>query len=63
MEAVGGSLATVGNIGPAFGRLGPFGSYLMLPDTTKLFMVFLMWVGRLEILPVLALFTGAFWRR
>ncbi|WP_058365886.1 TrkH family potassium uptake protein [Haloparvum sedimenti] len=63
LEAVGGSLATVGNIGPAFGRLGPFGSYLMLPDTTKLFMIFLMWVGRLEILPVLALFTGAFWRR
>ncbi|GAB3417222.1 TrkH family potassium uptake protein [Haloparvum alkalitolerans] len=63
LEAIGGSLATIGNIGPAFGRLGPFGSYLMLPDTTKLFMVFLMWIGRLEILPVLVLFTGAFWRR
>jgi len=34
-----------------------------LPATSKLFMVFLMLVGRLEIIPVLALFTGGFWRR
>jgi trk system potassium uptake protein TrkH len=63
LEAVGASLAALGNIGPAFGRLGPFGSYLMLPDTTKLLMIFLMWAGRLEIIPVLVIFTGGFWRR
>ncbi|MFC7075633.1 TrkH family potassium uptake protein [Haloarcula halophila] len=63
LEAVGASLAAIGNIGPAFGRLGPFGSYLMLPDTTKFVMILLMWAGRLEIITVLAVFTPTFWRR
>jgi len=63
LESIGASLAAIGNIGPAFGRLGPFGSYIMLPDTTKLLLVALMWAGRLEIIPVLVLFTGAFRRR
>jgi trk system potassium uptake protein TrkH len=63
LEAGSASLATLGNIGPGFGLLGPFGSYEPFPVTSKLFMVFLMWVGRLEIIPVLVLFTGAFWQR
>jgi len=63
LEAVSACLATLGNIGPGFGFLGPFGSYLDFPWTSKLFMTFLMWIGRLEIIPVLVLFTGAFWRR
>ncbi len=62
LEAASASLATIGNIGPGFGQLGPFGSYLGFPDTSKLLMVFLMVVGRLEIIPVMVLFTGAFWR-
>ncbi|KAA9397290.1 TrkH family potassium uptake protein [Haloarcula sp. CBA1130] len=60
-EAMSASLATIGNIGPGFGFLGPFGSYLDFPDTSKLLMIFLMWLGRLEIIPVLVIFTGAFW--
>ena len=63
LEALSACLATLGNIGPGFGFLGPFGSYLSFPWTSKLFMIFLMWIGRLEIIPVLVLFTGAFWRR
>jgi trk system potassium uptake protein TrkH len=63
LEAISASLATLGNIGPGFGFLGPFGSYLEFPNTSKLFMIFLMWIGRLEIIPVMAMFTGAFWRR
>jgi trk system potassium uptake protein TrkH len=62
LEAASASLATLGNIGPGFGELGPFGSYLGFPDTSKLLMVLLMWIGRLEIIPVMVLFTGAFWR-
>ena len=54
VEAISASLATLGNIGPGFGRLGPFGSYLFFPDSSKLLMIFLMWLGRLEIVPVLA---------
>jgi trk system potassium uptake protein TrkH len=63
IDAASASLATIGNIGPGFGPLGPFGSYLDFPNVSKLFMIFLMWVGRLEIIPVLVIFTGAFWRR
>ncbi|TKX55225.1 TrkH family potassium uptake protein [Halorubrum sp. SP3] len=59
LESTSASLATIGNIGPGFGRVGPFGSYLFFPDTSKLLMVFLMWVGRLEIVPVLAVFISA----
>lgn len=59
LEAISASIATLGNIGPGFGSLGPFGSYLEFSNVSKLLMVFLMWVGRLEIVPVLALFiTG-----
>jgi trk system potassium uptake protein TrkH len=61
LEAISASLATIGNIGPGFGFLGPFGSYLDFPATSKLLMIFLMWIGRLEIIPVFVMFTGAFW--
>jgi trk system potassium uptake protein TrkH len=63
LEAFSASLATIGNIGPGFGSLGPFGSYLEFPMTSKLLMIFLMWIGRLEIIPVLVMFTGGFWTR
>ncbi|KOX92947.1 TrkH family potassium uptake protein [Haloarcula rubripromontorii] len=61
LEAFSASLATIGNIGPGFGFLGPFGTYERFPETSKLLMIFLMWIGRLEIIPVFVLFTGAFW--
>jgi len=59
LEAVSASLATLGNIGPGFGRLGPFGSYLFFSDASKLLATFLMWIGRLEIVPVLAVFISS----
>ena len=61
LEGLSASLATIGNIGPGFGFLGPFGSYLDFPGTSKLLMILLMWFGRLEIIPVFVMFTGAFW--
>jgi trk system potassium uptake protein TrkH len=54
--------ATLGNVGPGFGVVGPMGSYLSLPPGSKLLMIGLMWFGRLEIIPVLVLFTGSYWR-
>jgi len=59
LEAFSASLATIGNIGPGFGSVGPFGNYLRFSDVSKLLMIFLMWIGRLEIVPVLALFVGS----
>jgi trk system potassium uptake protein TrkH len=62
LEAMSAVAATLGNVGPGFGSLGPFGSYLKFPNSSKLLMVFLMWIGRLEIIPVLVLLTSGYWR-
>lgn len=50
------ALACFGNIGPAFGVAGPMGSYASFDLPSKLVLTFAMWVGRLEIVTVLALF-------
>lgn len=56
------SLACLGNIGPGFGAAGPMGSFAWLSDATKLALTLGMWVGRLEILAVLALLHPHVWR-
>ena len=61
-EAMGAAASTFLNIGPAFGAAGPFGSYASFPASTRVVMTGLMWVGRLEVLPVAVLLTPAFWR-
>ena len=62
LDAMSAVAATLGNVGPGFGIVGPMNSYRPFPASSKLFMVFLMWIGRLEILPVLVLLTPAYWR-
>lgn len=49
------ALATLGNIGPALGYAGPMGSFAGFGVASKILMVIAMWVGRLEIVAVLAL--------
>jgi trk system potassium uptake protein TrkH len=61
-EAMGIAASTFLNIGPAFGAAGPYGTYAGLPTTTKWVLVVLMWVGRIEIIPVLVVLTPEFWR-
>ncbi len=56
------TLATLGNIGPGFGVVGPTGNYAAFPAPTKLFFSFLMLLGRLEIYTVLIVLAPAFWR-
>jgi len=46
----------LGNIGPGFGEVGPMGSYGNFPDAAKLLLTFAMWIGRMELVAVLALF-------
>ncbi len=62
-EAMGAAASTFFNVGPAFGIAGPFGSYAGFPATTKLLMTLLMWIGRIEIIPVLVLLTPSYWLR
>ena len=56
-------LATVGNIGPGFGAIGPTQSYAFYPEPVKWWLSFAMLTGRLELYSVLVLLTPAFWRR
>lgn len=52
----------MGNVGPALGLLGPANTYAGLPAIAKLFLSFIMLLGRLEIYPILVLLlpeTGA----
>jgi len=60
-DAMGAAASTFLNIGPAFGEAGPYGTYDVFPTSTKVVMILLMWVGRIEIIPVLVLFTRSFW--
>jgi trk system potassium uptake protein TrkH len=60
-EAMSGAASTFLNIGPAFGDAGPYGTYASYPRSTRLVMVVMMWIGRIEIIPVLVLFTKSFW--
>ena len=57
------SLATVGNIGPGLGLVGPTKNFAFFPAYVKCFFTFAMLVGRLELYTVLILFTRAFWKK
>jgi trk system potassium uptake protein TrkH len=55
--------SAMGNIGPGLGLVGPVSTYAAVPGLAKWLLAFLMIVGRLEIFPVLLLFTPELWRR
>jgi trk system potassium uptake protein len=61
-DAIAASATTLGNVGPAFGPAGPMGSFEPFSDVSKGIMIALMWIGRLELVPVVALLTRAYWR-
>ena len=63
ITSVSGSVAAISNIGPGLGaEIGPSGNYGDLNTTAKGLLAIGMFVGRLELLAVLALFTRSFWR-
>jgi len=61
--AIGASIATLGNIGPGIGGVGPVENYASLPIAAKWISALLMLLGRLELFTVLILFSRAFWKR
>lgn len=54
--------ATLGNIGPGLGMVGPVENYSHFPVFGKWFLSFLMLLGRLELFTVLILFSKSFYR-
>lgn len=55
--------ATLGNIGPGFGTVGPAENYAHMPYMAKWILAFCMILGRLEIFTVIVLFVPEFWRK
>lgn len=62
LDAVGVSAAMLGNVGPSFGVAGPLGSLEPFSDVSTAIMIALMWLGRLEVIPIVVLLTRHYWR-
>ena len=59
----GSVMATLNNIGPGIGEVGPTGSFADFSPLSKLVFCFDMLAGRLEIFPFLMLLTAFSWRK
>jgi trk system potassium uptake protein TrkH len=55
--------ATLGNIGPGFGGVGPTKNYFFYPDYIKWLLSFTMILGRLELYAIFILLTPSFWKK
>lgn len=56
------ALATLGNIGPGFGGVGPTNNYAMFSPWLHGYLSLVMIAGRLELFTVLILFSPRFWK-
>ena len=63
LTAISSVAASMFNIGPGLGKVGPAENYADLPDLAKWILSFCMLAGRLEYYTVLVLFTRSFWRK
>jgi len=62
ITALSSVAATLGNVGPGLGLVGPTANYLCIPALGKVVLIICMLVGRLELFTVLALLTLSFWK-
>ena len=61
--AVTGVIASIGSVGPGLGELGSMGNYADQPTMAKFIYTFDMFLGRVEIFPVLVVLSMIFKRR
>lgn len=62
IDAIAAAATTLGNVGPGLGIAGPVGTFEGFSDVSTAVMTILMWVGRLEVIPVVVLLTRRYWR-
>jgi trk system potassium uptake protein TrkH len=62
-SAAGAVAATINNIGPGLGQVGPTDNYAFIPTGGKWLLSFFMLVGRLEVFTVIILLAPSFWRK
>ena len=63
LTSFGCVVATLSNIGPGFGNVGPMDNFSHLLPVTKVFLALLMILGRLELYAILVLFMPSIWRK
>jgi len=63
VSAMASVAATLGNVGPGLGLVGPVQSYAVIPPLGKIVLTLCMLLGRLEIYTVLILIVPEFWRK
>ena len=57
------AISCLSNIGPGLGAVGPYGSFSFYSDFSTALLTITMLIGRLEILPVLILFSPQTWKK
>ena len=62
-EAFGIAMSSISNVGPGMGYYGPAHTWMILNPYAKWVCSFLMLIGRLEIFPIIILFTRSFWKK
>jgi trk system potassium uptake protein TrkH len=63
LTAMSSVIASLMNIGPGFGAVGPSENYAFISDVGKWFLSWNMLVGRLEMFSALVIFYPSFWKR
>ena len=62
LSSIGSTATCIGNVGPAIGSVGPMDNFAHIPAVGKIFLSFLMIVGRLEVFTILIILTPYFWK-
>ncbi len=63
LTALSGSAAALANVGPGLSEaIGPSGNYSGISNFSKICLTIGMLIGRLELYPILILFSPEFWR-
>ena len=56
-------VSCIGNVGPGLDMVGPMGNYAAYSGFSKFILSMCMIIGRLEVLPVMVLFSASSWKR
>ncbi len=56
-------VGAINNIGPGFAKVGPVANFSFYSNFSKIVLMFDMLIGRLELFPVLVLFSASTWRK
>ena len=63
LTSISASIASVGNIGPGFGHVGPVDNFAFFTQFQKLILAIGMIIGRLEFYTMLILLSREFWKK